>query len=505
MKSQLDITVAVVCHAGYAQFLPECIASVDAQTNPAADKILMLDGDFEIVTPAGWRVERMKAGSPNPLRNAALALCKTEWIVFFDADDAMPPDYLRHCRQNIKKATWRVAVIYPRILYCDGNLKPCNLIEQPEWNEDTAKNPRGISTESCWRVEAVRAVGGFSTAQVRYDEYTLLLCLSRVGWIAQKGTGLILVRSHGQGQRSSHVTSEITRQALWTSRSVAIVTLFAGRADLLGQWFEFLMHADLPPRKSLHLIDNSDSREFSKRLRACADKLIDAGIFEAVTYIKTGKPDAADRRADSRMANVANLYNRILPQITEEMTLFLEDDVRPPLDGVRLLAGSLSQTERIGAVSGAYRSARNPQMICGGHLPGEWVFTPFASIPHFPIKFGFIPGGFTLYFTPVLKRCLPFRNWKTESGRISWDSHVSERIRAQGYALLMHGGVRCDHLAPEVISYLSENPIETVEPLRDFKPVTEPECFEVKEGPRQLADMLEIAAKNPRAIFKMVA
>src|SRR4051812_8219126 len=111
-------SVVLVCHKPYELNggLSRAIASIDAQTLPFAQKVLAFDSleGPEIPIPDDWRVVARAWRCPNRARNAGLALVDTEWVCFWDADNAVQPDYHTVFAREFADAS-ALAVYYPDV------------------------------------------------------------------------------------------------------------------------------------------------------------------------------------------------------------------------------------------------------------------------------------------------------------------------------------------------------------------------------------------------------
>lgn len=85
------------------EYLEECVASVRAQTVSNWELILVDDGSTDgsaalcdrfAVESANVRVIHQTNAGPSAARNAALDVCRGEWVLFVDADDTLAPDAL---------------------------------------------------------------------------------------------------------------------------------------------------------------------------------------------------------------------------------------------------------------------------------------------------------------------------------------------------------------------------------------------------------------------------
>jgi glycosyltransferase involved in cell wall biosynthesis len=105
MGDSLPISVVVPAYNA-AAFLAEALASVRAQTRPAAEVIVVDNGSTDasqaIAQKAGARVLRLERPGVSAARNAGIRAATQPWIAFLDADDLWEPDKLASQWQAVK-------------------------------------------------------------------------------------------------------------------------------------------------------------------------------------------------------------------------------------------------------------------------------------------------------------------------------------------------------------------------------------------------------------------
>lgn len=94
----LSVTAVIPCHDG-ARHLAETLASVRAQTRPAAETIVVddasTDRSAEVAEAGGARCIRLSESvGAGAARNRGVAAARTDLVAFVDADDLWTPDHL---------------------------------------------------------------------------------------------------------------------------------------------------------------------------------------------------------------------------------------------------------------------------------------------------------------------------------------------------------------------------------------------------------------------------
>ncbi|MEA3208357.1 MAG: hypothetical protein QOE70_1414 [Chthoniobacter sp.] len=243
----------------------------------------------------------------------------------------------------------------------------------------------------------------------------------------------------------------------WIGRSYAFVTLWSRpAADAVLDW---LASAEVPPQSFLYWVDNSGGK-LAPRLGSTWGRL--RSRFRGLVLLSAGDPYQARRGEPyltlARHAHVTALYNQVFSRVREEMVVTLEDDIRPPRDGLRKLV-ELMQGD-VALASGVYRSRRNPDYICASRDKAAWHDVPrFDALPAKPFEVGMTGGGFALIENRALQAALPLRCSTTpDGGLMAWDGNLALDLAAAGARLLAHPQVRCEHL--EVQSALRPAPVD---------------------------------------------
>lgn len=445
------LAIIVTCHAAYLRWLPEALRSIERQLPPGSERALVLDGCPEgAAASAGWRCITGDWGNPALARNAGLAATSAPWLIFWDADNVMAEGYLAAMQQAIAQAPPEVAIVYPDLHFCDEQLTPQQRWTLPEWDYWGLRAENCIDTASAWRRSALDLAGGWPAGLPAFDDYLLALTITAQGWQAQRLHGPpVLMRVHA-GSRQNRLQREgDLRAALWQVRSLAVVSLLAGREHTFERWVAFLAAAELPPRTALYLVDNSGRPAFTRMAFAACQELAAARGLIHVDYATVGQPyqpaPAEPYLTAARHRHVARLYAGALPRVAEDLVLTLEDDIEPPLDAVRRLVMALGyrSQDNAGAVAAAYALPSNPAEVCAGFGDERWSATVrWGQLDAAPMEVGFVGGGCTLWANWAL-RGLPIQlDWSRQLG---WDGALCRELRRRGYRVQLHGGVRAAH------------------------------------------------------------
>lgn len=445
------VTVIASTHDAYAHMFGDVAKSIEAQTIKPEQFIAAVDGvSIDLPLDENWGFTGGRFGSPNPGRNLALSMARNEWVVFWDGDNTMPPNYLESLLHSTMLADSKTAFVYPSIQYIEPNGVAGKKLTMPEYDYWLLRQRPLADTSSLWRRDAVLGVGGFSHQQPRLDDYELSLRLTAAGWNGLRSNAFTHIHRHA-ARRSK--TGNLT-EAMWQAHTFGLLTLWSGYSpeatDKLIDWY---CKAELPPHTRIYWV--AGDKALRQRLSAVAASL----NLESVSIIDAGQPWVANGRGTrdfSRHLHVANLYNKIVPRIDEDYLMMIEDDNIGPLNGVRSLLSSFEHFSRTSCVAGLYRSRSNPGSACASIEPTHWKTIQYDAAADKLVMVYMVGGGFTLHGNWGIKKALPFR-CTLKDGRVSgWDAHLGSALTSNGYEMLMRGDIKVDHLCPEVMEFLSK-------------------------------------------------
>lgn len=420
-----EISLVVTAHEPYLRFLPDLLALWDAHEPQPVAKFLVLDHcDYQ--APEGWTVIRGSYGHPALARNAALDQVATPWVYFWDADNTPPRGLLSWARRAAEEASPTTGLIYSGP--DRANLDP----REAFW----------IDTNSLWRTAAVRHVGGWPHTWL--EDWHLGNKLRAAGWEIAP-LGLAVERHMHPEQRSK---TERLPAKIWTARPIGIVTLFRGDTDLLRRWECTLAVLDLPPQCGLTVVDDGGTAAFSRKLKAALRRV--EHRFQRLTIL-SGDPAPKTREFHPLHARVGRMYSRAVSCSPEPAILFWEDDTFPETgSALRDLAAFLGPAyppRRIAAIGAAYRSRHHPRSWTASYKADRWSGIPTKALPPMPVRVGALGGGFTLFSRAALEQCPVLGPSIDAAGKnLGWDGWLCARFALAKWKVMLHAGVRCEHL-----------------------------------------------------------
>jgi glycosyltransferase involved in cell wall biosynthesis len=140
-KSGTPLVSVLVPHFNQAQFLRECVESIQAQTYPEVEIIVIDDASTDLAADRalssleaeeGITVVRLdENGGPSRARNIGVKRCAGRFVLPVDSDNLLLPDAVEKLVRQLMAAEENVGFIYPNLQYF-GNRE--DYYEVPEYN-----------------------------------------------------------------------------------------------------------------------------------------------------------------------------------------------------------------------------------------------------------------------------------------------------------------------------------------------------------------------------------
>ncbi len=214
-------SVVIPCY-NHARFLREAVQSALDQTYPCVEIIVVNDGSADdpqrVVAefPTVRYIVQENRGLA-AARNAGLAHCRGDLVVFLDADDRLLPDAIEAgARVLASNPSLGFAAGYSRLISREGIPRPTT--NQPVsagqdayaalLRRNTIRNPATV----VFRRRFVEAVGGFASGVDACADYDLYLRISRDYPVVFHDTVVADYRSHGANM--SNNSARMLREAL---------------------------------------------------------------------------------------------------------------------------------------------------------------------------------------------------------------------------------------------------------------------------------------------------
>lgn len=427
-------------------------------------------------------------------RNRGALLTRSDWIVFVDTDDILPPNYVEDMVSDIDPG---VVFIYPNTKpFGSSNeemmlagVPPGTFWENLDWSKYDMWQQNQVSTTSMWNRQAFMAAGMWDETMKSMWDYGLAIECSKYGK-AKAGRAVLNYRIHGDSV-SSQLNERHRQEALplqeETRRKYAtlgIGSLTAARCPkLFPLWLDKLAQSvgyfnrtvghnlgrKLKPQL-LILLHNDQAQnhlpEWTTLVRQYSDTFHSVE-FQFITtdpipplHDKIKACDWSDPtlnkleevRRISTSTLLASACQRIQDQLRTDLVWLLEDDIIVPVkccEQLFLLATS-GCVPAVG-VSGRYY---NRHSVTGAQL-GGWIKDGKHVEPHVSFQpvdqVDFVGTGCLMYypwrpFSPKLWRPLTKYN---EPGATAHDWAWSEDVKKLGGHLLALGSVDCHHYINE--------------------------------------------------------
>ncbi len=463
-----SVAVIVTSH-NYGRYLGQCLDSILTQSQPPRCVIVVDDasGDDDDTRDVcarypGVQYLRVEHRDVAFARNAGAELAgRPGYLLFVDADNWLPPHYIRDLLAGFAPENFLTAppsplgVTYAHLDHVDENGRPIG--RSPAIRPYTLAALRAgnlADTCSLIRRQAFEQVGGWRSYRWGLHDWDLWLRITAGGWSMRLIDSTALhYRIHPtrmSAARDGHY--ECGMEVMRESQLTAIVTLFSGRTWMTERWFAAL-DALRWKRRNLHLvaIDNSRDATFGAALR---ERLAECGLTH--TYIRDDRriietmssadftDDASSRMARTYAMSVhlARLYataSQYLP-IGAANVWSIEDDVLIPPHALETLATELFRT-RAGAVCGCLRNRFFDRDLIAYTAPHERVANPPATVQQLHAT------GFYCVF--ARRDAWDSIAWRAgETGEDRWpyyDWAACADILHAGHKIYLVGGVHCRH------------------------------------------------------------
>ncbi len=442
-----DVAVIIPCH-NYSHFLVEALESVLWQTQSPAEVVVVDDASSDATRDIarayesqGVRYLRGEWKSVCAARNGGAMATGAPFLIFLDADDILPPNYLELCRATMEDPT--IAIAYGDMQeFGEGK----ELRRMPEYDHAHLVRENYISSHAMLRRQVFDLVGGFHEFQNAHEDWDLWRRMMSFSWRAKKIRTTVRYRLHPESRL--HCAAKATKWSYCFNASllehpITIFTPFAGRREVLESYLKGLRSLRFRPELiRLHWFDTSGDPAFGEMLRTTMGTL----PFGRTTYSAAPLPSLWKHTPQSlieqRVSNAKNAqyyyelavvraYNHFLQSCDTEYALTLEDDIRLSPDALTRMFETF-EIDTV-AVVAPYRC----------HIRGYYLSWTFDTSGHmaFPRErkqgVTHVDGsgfGCSLFRMGALKS-LPIRTEVFQTPQKWYDSLAFEHLRSKGKIL----------------------------------------------------------------------
>ena len=215
-----DVRVSIlVVGRNYARYLTECLESCAWQTHPPHEIIYVDDASDDnslAIASDLWTAGKLRpfrvVGLDKQLgaaaaRNHAASLATGNALVFVDADDVLPADYLAKCLDRLGFST---PFVYTD-MQCFG--RENRLVRQPDWGRADLRQQNFCHSSSLiWR-EAFNQAGGWAEGDFGHmPDWHLFLRLAQLG-TPRRADVALGYRRHGQSWTDASLVRQTAEEA----------------------------------------------------------------------------------------------------------------------------------------------------------------------------------------------------------------------------------------------------------------------------------------------------
>ncbi len=359
-EPRVRVAVVIPCH-DYGAYLAEALDSIFAQSAVPVEIVVVDDASSDNTRIVAERYARRGVAylrgewkSVAAARNAGAHVTNAPFLVFLDADDRLPPEYVRTCLAEMQDPS--VAIAYGDMQQFGGG---STRVRMPQFDRDSLLQSNYISSHALVRRIAYDLVGGFRELQNAHQDWDLWRRIVQYPpWRAAKADTFVYYRIHADSmlQRFGNSAEDTYAfRAALHAHPVTIFTTFAGRHTALDPYLDALRALKFDPALiHLHWFNTSLDPTFDAKLREAALTL----PFGSITIERAPLPASWKHTPDSLIAERVSggndaryfyqmvlvfAYNALLRSCHTEYAFVWEDDIVPAPDTLERLFAAMRE------------------------------------------------------------------------------------------------------------------------------------------------------------------
>lgn len=354
-----EVAVVIPCH-NLGRFLGETVESVLSQ-HVRPRQILIVDDASTDDTPniaalfAGKGVRYMRGEWKNVsfARNAGAGQTEhTPYLLFLDADDILPPEYIDVCLREARGKP-DIAIVYGDMQQFGASN---TLYRMPEFDPVPFDRTNIITSHALILRQAFELVGGYRTTDAPGEDWDMYRRILQMPFRAKKAPTHVLYRVRPESRYHSFIGDPSNRYsslANLRNHPLTIFTPFAGRWSVFDRYLDALQRLECNRSMiRLHWYNTSTDASFDERLRMEIGRL----PFGQVTYTHDPLPESWGLTPKSLIRNrltridagyfyelaVVRAYNFMIKTCSTDLVLTLEDDIAPAPDALQRMFDTMA-------------------------------------------------------------------------------------------------------------------------------------------------------------------
>ncbi|MBN67868.1 MAG: hypothetical protein CME32_01130 [Gimesia sp.] len=373
----ISITIILISH-NYGCYLTEAIDSVLNQTH-SPDEILIIDDSSTDATHIiadqysnqGVKYLRVENQCAHLSRYDGLLATQSEFVLFLDADNTLPSDYIEVGLREFTDPA--VGVVYADLHKFGARKVTTNF---PEYTVGKLFRENFVDACSLIRREALLNCDAWKyrfNERLLSEDYLMFQRIALDGWDFKKQKSHLNYRVHDRQKSQRSRALRINKGYFYASGlSRQEITLCIHLTGHYSAWkqIELFLRRQTWPKKQLQLIlfDTSQSASVQKQVRSWL-KTTDYLQVRHIIF------DVSDSKTEDQPQNVAairtveltkcRVLNQLRDRIITPYCCFLDDSVLPPDDVLERLLKQFSKD--VGCVSAPYASPVDGMPLVWAH------------------------------------------------------------------------------------------------------------------------------------------
>lgn len=355
-----DVSIVITCGPGYERWVPFAIMSAMRQRSAlvTVEVIVLFDNNKCVLSEVpGVRYFNVCFGNVSKTRHRGLQVSNGKAILFLDADDTLPDNFVATAYQQLQEATAvdpRTAGIYPDVLYYDMDQKTPP-VERPAaaWSKDQFERENFIVISTLtWAYALMASWQDWQPTQLHSvnEDYLMWSYLVQAGWVFVPGRNFkLIVGTHADSLSRLNVSDQYHVRYAVADQPVTAVLHFEHTpghklVEQYCDWLAGLQGLGIDGRLCV-LVESYD---------AVVDDWFRSSQDVGMVSITHTQPPPALRIG----TNTAHIRNQLIQTINTPYTLLLPADTVPdkPVKHILQTLAAGFQNDVSGVVATRYKA-----------------------------------------------------------------------------------------------------------------------------------------------------